>query len=211
VLKGAALARAASATKCLTTSLQFEEKFVAIASKLPAGVRRAVIPVTSIVEDVGEIAKTAHANGVQETIMALEEIGDDATLIAKGETLAQTIGQVAKNSGVLVGNGSELRKVKFFRALQHGKKNHFFGLNVKDHESLRMIDPNGNPEKWLQYVVHLAQNGAGPVKNLPTGQMMEIMGKMAKSNSTETLDVGIRLFKMHGEDIWKAGTILTNQ
>jgi len=115
--------------------------------------------------------------------------------------------KTAKTSN-LIGNGSELRKVEFFDGLQHAKNKHIFGIG---RYSLKVLDPKGNPNKWTQHIIELAQRGDGLIKNIPTGQIMEIRGTMPKTNESGMLKIGVRLFKANNSTTWELTTILTRQ
>lgn len=111
------------------------------------------------------------------------------------------------NASEVIGKGSTLRKVKFFDSLQHAKTKHFFG-NGK--YSLKVLDPKGNPDKWMQYINKLATTGEGTVRQIPTGELLEIKGIMPKTGGGN-LSIGVRLFKPKGSDIWQLNTVLTRQ
>ena len=131
-------------------------------------------------------------------------------VVKEGKATRQVAGKVVKGVGKgshkIVGSGSVLRKVEFFGGLQHAKTKHFFGKGVY---SLKTLDPKVNPDKWTHHFIELAQRGNGTVKNIPTGQIMEVKGMMPKADGSGILNIGVRLFKASGSNTWKLNTILT--
>ena len=108
-------------------------------------------------------------------------------------------------SGVL-GEGSEVRKVSFWKGLYHGKKKHLTGNGPI---SLQTLDPGGTTDKWMQYISRLASTGTPrSTSNKGTGILIEIMGQMPLEGGG-TRNVGVRLFQKFGETIWSLDTILT--
>jgi len=182
-------------------------------------------PIADAFQKAGATATTVgqavvDAVGVSFALVKEEKTVADKTLVViknNPQIVAQEGGIVnavkktaseIKNHGTLIGNGSILRKVGFFDGLQHAKIKHMLGDSKY---SLKILDPSGNPDKWLQYIVELAQRGSSNAKNIPTGQIMEIMGSMPITNGPGNLNIGVRLFKPNGQDVWELSTILTKQ
>lgn len=108
---------------------------------------------------------------------------------------------------VRIGTGSIVRRVRFSGGIRHAMKKHFQGSGKL---SLRKLDPGGSIDKWIQHIIKTATSGKGAVRNVPTGQILEIIAPMAKEGGG-VLQVGVRLFKKHCDDVWRLNTILTRQ
>ncbi len=173
--------------------------------------RGALTPITKVVGDGIEVLAVYLGCGKDFAKRVIEILKKNSKIIKKNGlvgTAKKVAEKVGKSSHEIVGSGSVLRKVEFFAGLHHGKINHFWG---RGKYSLRTLDPRGNPDKWMQHIIRLAQRGKGVVKNIPTGQTMEIMGKMSKSGNSDILNIGVRLFKASASNTWKLATILTKQ
>lgn len=128
--------------------------------------------------------------------------------ILKSATVATNTAKVANSTeAVIVGTGSVLRKVDFFQGFTHALNKHLIGDGAT---SLKVLDAGGTLEKWGNYVTLLSQTGSGTSKLVQGGEVLEIMGQMEKTGGG-ILNVGVRLFKAIGNDIWRLTTILTRQ
>lgn len=134
---------------------------------------------------------------------------------AKQEKTITNIIKKAKEPGktnfILIGNGSQSRKVEYKKGLIHGIDKHFFNRSGKYEKSaLKNLDPKGNPDKWVHFIMHLAQNGEGQITTTKIGKQIEILGKMPKTGGGE-LNIGVRMFKPNDSDTWSLSTIITMQ
>ena len=94
--------------------------------------------------------------------------------------------------------------------LEHAKYKHFLDVSKKEY-CLKVLDPEGYLGKWMQKIIEMSLTGKGSVKKLPTGELMEIIEKMPKTDGTGTLNIGVRLFRKNGTDVWILNSILTGQ
>jgi len=115
---------------------------------------------------------------------------------------------VAPNTGaVLVDAGNAIRKVRFSDGIRHAIKKHVSGNGSI---SLKTLDPGGNIDKWTAHIAKTATSGGGNVRTVATGEVMEIIAPMAREGGG-TLNIGVRLFRATGDDVWQLTTILTRQ
>jgi hypothetical protein len=89
---------------------------------------------------------------------------------------------------------------------QAGLRNHLTGDGPN---SLRTLDPGGSLSKWAAHVVKTATTGAGTLRPVAGGQVLEITAPMALE-AGGTTPVGVRLFQATGEETWRLTTILTH-
>ena len=110
------------------------------------------------------------------------------------EILEKAAKETVKNGFQLVGKGSTLRELKYAKALKHAYNRHFFykTQRLKDCEyALKNLDPFGNPDKWTQCLIRIAQTARD-------GEIMPIMSKGGEVIG-EQMDVWGKMIKTAGE------------
>lgn len=198
------------------TILQGVDKFTdAIKTEIEFA-RSSALP--STIEDSFKIGPTITNitlnHGYEVAGIVGEIIAEDASLLAAGkdfDAILKDVVEIEKKIDTLINKGAKLRKVKFLRGFEHAKDKHFHILKDKEAFSLRLLDPNGNYGKWVQYFIDLALKGKGVSKKIPTGEVLDIIENMPKTDGTGTIEAGVRLFKKNGTDLWILDTVLTKQ
>ena len=76
--------------------------------------------------------------------------------------------------------------------------------------SLKTLDPGGNIDKWSAHIAKTATSGGGTARTVAAGEILEVIAPMAREGGG-TLNIGVRLFRANGDDLWRLTTILTRQ
>jgi hypothetical protein len=76
--------------------------------------------------------------------------------------------------------------------------------------SLKTLDPGGNIDKWTAHSAQVASSGAGVIRSIPSGATLEVVAPMMREGGG-TLNIGVRLFRATGDDVWRLSTLFTEQ
>lgn len=116
------------------------------------------------------------------------------------------------HTGFKLGTSSQIRQINFKSAInskwgltkKHLHK-HFFSKT--GNHSLVNIDPSGNPDLWMQYMMDLVQRP--PTRIKPDG-VIEILGSFPKQGTNDFFDMGVRLMPLDDKS-FDLITVLTRQ
>lgn len=142
-------------------------------------------------------------------------LGPLVKIVGKGS--AATYKGLAKflqrsGNGFELVSGSTVRKINFVSKADKNwgltKKHlhkHFFGTSKK--HALVNVDPGGNPDLWMQYMLDLVQRAPTTVK---ADGVIDIVGVFTKHGSGSTFKMGVRLMPLD-DGTFDLITVLTKQ